>query len=169
MNIWILTVRRAELDCCDPIRLSNKFQTLRWRHQLDRTHNKPATTNNLRKHKFSSNNSKIELFFSLTCWSVSWPWWCTILSLSILAKMSIGAKIALPLMSFIIFVGGSFGSIFRLVVVEVCVIHVDMLLKTGEDVFFDSFLKMWKMSIKSCFFKKIRIFLNLVLIEFERM
>lgn len=44
-------------------------------------------------------------------------------------------------MSFISFVGGSFGSSFRLEVVEVGVMHVGMVLKTGEDDFFDSFLQ----------------------------
>jgi hypothetical protein len=56
--------------------------------------------------------------------------------------LSIGdVKIALPFMSFISFVGGSLGSSFRFDVVDVGVIHVGMLLKTGDDDFLDSLLE----------------------------
>lgn len=48
-----------------------------------------------------------------------------------------GARIALPLMSFISFVGGSLESIF---IAEVGVMHAGMLVKIGDDDFFVSCL-----------------------------
>lgn len=66
-----------------------------------------------------------------TCWSVSWPE-CSICLL--LSLLSMGARIALPFISLISFVGGSFWSSFEAVeaATTCCVVSPGRFVKIGD-------------------------------------
>lgn len=96
-------------------------------------------------------------FNFLTCWSVSWPE-CIILLLS----LSIGAKIALPLINLISFVGGSFCSrcfAFDTDVVNcVGVMHADgtEFVMTGDDDLFNFVSLLQNTKLFMIFFRSLK-------------